>query len=76
MFYNMFFLQQDLFFSYKNVFRFFLVQRFSLFLNSFQIPLLKTLKIFFKVFNIKDLDDTRGFNYAYLFVFFLVEKLF
>jgi hypothetical protein len=64
------FLQQDFFFSYKNVFRFSLVHRFGLFYNSFQIPLLKSLKIFFKVFNIKDLDDVRGFNYAYFIRFF------
>lgn len=72
----MFFLKQDLFFSFKNVFRFFLINKFGLFFNSFQIPFLKFLFIYFKIFNIKDLDDVRGFNYSYFLRFFFGKTAF
>lgn len=70
------FLKQDLFFSVKNIFRFFLINKYGLFYNSFEIPFLKILFIYFKIFNLKDLDDVRGFNYAYFIGFFFGRNAF
>ena len=62
--------QLDLFFFYKSLLRFFLVQKYGLFFNVSQIPLLKKLVIFFNIFNIIDFDDVRAFNYSYFIGFF------
>lgn len=70
------FLKPDLFFSYKNVIRFFLIHKFGFFFNSFEIPFLKFLAIHFKIFNLKDIDDVRGFNYSYFIRFFFGRSSF
>lgn len=66
----------DLFFFYKNIIRFFLINKQGSFLNSLEIPFLKFLAIHFKVFNLKDIDDVRGFNYAYFIGFFFGRNAF
>lgn len=66
----------DLFFSYKNVFRFILIQQWVFLFNTNQLPYIKKLFFIFKIYSLIDLDDPRSFNYSYLFRFFLVKKLF
>jgi len=69
----MFFNENDLFFSYKNVFRFILINQLFFF-NTNQIPYVERLFFNFKIFNLVDLDDPRSYNYAYLFRFFFWQK--
>jgi len=69
----MFFNENDLFFSYKNVFRFILINQLFFF-NTNQIPYVERLFFNFKIFNLVDLDDPRSYNYAYLFRFFFGKK--
>jgi hypothetical protein len=68
--------QLDLFFFYKNVLRFFIVQQYSLFLNVHNIPLLRKIIVFFSIFNIIDFDDVRALIIVILLVFFLDVLLF
>jgi hypothetical protein len=69
-------LKVDFFFSYKYVLRFVLIQQYGFFFNTFQIPFLKNLLIFFSINDLEDLDDARSFNYFYLFKFFFGNKSF
>ena len=62
----------DLFFSYKNVFRFILLQQWVFLFNTNQLPYIKKLFFIFKIYSLIDLDDPRSFNYSYLFRFFFV----
>lgn len=66
----MFLKKYDLFFSYRYVFRFLLLNKYGMFLNTNQIPFFKKLVIFFDSNYIKDLDDTRALNYFYFVRFF------
>jgi hypothetical protein len=70
----MLFNQNDLFFSYKHVFRFILINQ-MIFFNTNQLPVIEKLIFTFKINNLVDLDDPRSFNYAYLFRFFFGRKL-
>ena len=70
MFYN----KNDLYFSYRHVWRFVIINQWFFVVNTNQIPLLKKLVFFFKIYNLIDLDDVRSFNYAYLFRFFFGKK--
>lgn len=67
-------IMNDLFFSYKNVFRFILIQQWVFLFNTNQLPYIKKLFFIFKIYSLIDLDDPRSFNYSYLFRFFLVKK--
>lgn len=66
----------DFLFSYKNVYRFLLINQWSSFFNTNQLPFLKKILVFFKIYNLTDLDDVRSFNYAYLIRFFFGKKVF
>lgn len=66
----------DLFFSYKFVFRFLLMNKYGLFFNTNQLPKLKQLIFFFDIKDITNLDDKRSLNYAYFIRFFLEGVLF
>jgi hypothetical protein len=70
----MFLNENDLYFSYKNVFRFILLNQLFFF-NTNQIPFVDKLVFNFKIYNLIDFDDPRSFNYAYLFRFFFGKKL-
>lgn len=70
----MLFIKPDLFFFYRNVCRFLLIQQWAFIYNTNQLPILKRLKLTFKIFNLTDLDDVRAYNYAYLFRFFFGKK--
>lgn len=47
-----------------------MINKYGLFLNTNQIPVLDSSLIFFDVKNIKDLNDMRALNYNYLIRFF------
>jgi hypothetical protein len=64
----------DLFFSYKNVFRFILIQQWVFLFNTNQLPFFIKLIFIFKIYRIIDIDEPRSFNYAYLFRFFFGRK--
>jgi hypothetical protein len=69
-------LKQDFYFTYKNVLRFYLLQKCDFFLNSFELPFLTSLLLYFSVSELEDLDDGRAFNYFFLFRFFFGKKAF
>lgn len=66
----------DLFFSYKFVYRFLLINQWGLFVNTYQLPIFQKLIIFFRIYSLTDLDDVRSFNYVYLIRFFFGKKAF
>jgi hypothetical protein len=66
--------ENDLFFSYKNVFRFLLINQCFFLTNTNQLPIIANLFFIFKIYNLVDIDDVRSFNYAYLFRFFFGKK--
>lgn len=70
------FLQSDLFFSYKNVLRFLLIHKCGYFENTYQLPIVKHLYVYFSLDDIVDFDDVTSFNYFYLFKFFFGRKAF
>lgn len=70
------FLQSDLFFSYKHTLRFLLIHKCGYFSNTFQLPNIKYLYLYFTLNDITDIDDVSSFNYFYLFKFFFGRKAF
>jgi hypothetical protein len=66
---------QDLYFHYKNVGRFLLIQK-AYCSNSYRIPLVKKIIIFFSIKNVVDLDDLRSSNYIFLFKMFFGRRFF
>ena len=72
----MFVLKNDLFFSYKSVIRYLLINKYGFFINTNQLPFLKKIVIFFNIYNLIDLEDSRSFNYAYFFRFFFGKRSF
>jgi len=67
--------QIDLNFVNKNLFRFLLIQQWGSVINNYQIPFFNKLFLFFKIYNIIDLDEVRTFIMPIFSDFFLVEKL-
>jgi hypothetical protein len=64
----------DLFFSYKNVFRFILINQCFFLVNTNQIPKITNLFFIFKIYNLVDIDDVRSFIMLIFLDFFLVER--
>lgn len=65
----------DLYFHYLNTIRFLLNTRIS-FANTYSIPYLSKLILFFSLRNLTTLEDPAVYNYFYLFRFFLGKKAF
>ena len=65
----------DLYFHYLNITRYMLAQRL-IFTNTFSLPYLSKLFLFFSIVNSNTLEDTVIYNYFYLFRFFLGKKAF
>jgi hypothetical protein len=68
-------LRLDFSFMYKNVFRFLLINKAFL-SNTHELPILKSLLIYFSVKDLEFLDDERLFNFFYLFNFFFGRRAF
>jgi len=69
-------LKVDYFFTYRYVLRFLLLQKYIYFNNTFTLPVLRSLLVFFSVADVPKLDDPRSFNYFYLFRFFFGKRCF
>jgi hypothetical protein len=65
----------DLYFHYLTVTRFLFSTRLS-FNNTYTIPYLSKLTLFFSLKNLSTLEDPAVYNYFYLFRFFLGRKAF
>lgn len=68
--------KQDYYFTYKYVLRFLLAQQYGFFLNTYNVPTLDRLLLYFSINELEYLDDYRTFNYHYLFRFFFGQKCF
>lgn len=66
----------DYSFNYKFLFRNILIQKLSKILNSFSIPHVQKLVLYFSLMDFETLDDVRIYNYHYFFKFFLGERAF
>jgi len=70
------FLKTDFFFTYKYILRFLLIHKYGLFCNTFEVPVLNKLFIFFCISDVVDIDDACFFNYPFLFRFFFGRRAF
>jgi len=61
----------DFFFSYKNVFRFLLINLWGSLLNNNNLPSLEKIFFSFKVYNLIDFDEVRSFIIVIFSDFFL-----
>jgi len=66
----------DLNFTYKNIIRLILINKFGKKLNTLNVPKIKKIIYFFYFKRLEDLDDVQIFNSFYLFKFFLGRNAF
>ncbi len=64
----------DLYFVYKYNLRNILINKIGYYNNSYQIPNINKLILFFSLKKLDDLDDVQIYNYFYLFKFFFGKK--
>lgn len=64
----------DYVFFYKLTVRSLMIYKFKSIINTHSVPLISKLVLFFSLINIEDLHMVQGYNYAYLFRFFLGRK--
>jgi hypothetical protein len=65
----------DYYFHYKFVLRFLLIEKLNYtYINSYIIPDLKKIKIYFSIKNLIDFNDLRSSNFHFLFRFFFGKK--
>jgi len=64
----------DYVFFYKLTVRSIMIYKFKSIINTHAIPFISKLVLFFSLVNIEDLHMVQGYNYAYLFRFFLGRK--
>ena len=69
-------LKVDLNFFYKNVIRFILLNKLNNISNTYSIPYIYKLFLFFPLIKIEDVDHVQSYNYVYLFKFFFGKKAF
>lgn len=69
-------LKVDLNFFYKNVVRFVLLNKLNNLTNTYSIPSIYKLFLFFPLIKMEDLDHVQSYNYAYLFRFFFGKRSF
>lgn len=69
-------LEVDFKFFYKNVVRFILLNKLNNLTNTYSIPLINKLLLFFPLIKIEDIDHVQSYNYVYLFKFFFGKKAF
>ena len=69
-------LKTDYNFFYKYVVRSILFNKLNNITNSYSIPYINKLVLFFSISKIEDIDHVRGYNYAYLFKFFFGKRVF
>lgn len=66
---------KDLFFHYKHVCRFLLIQKIGYFtLNSYCVPCVAKSTGFFSIKNLVDFEDLRGSNYFFLISFYFGRR--
>jgi hypothetical protein len=66
----------DLNFTYKNIIRLILINKYGLLINTFNIPKIKKIIYFFCFKKLEDMDEVQIFNSFYLFKFFLGRNAF
>lgn len=66
----------DLFFTYKYTLRFLLMQKLNKNCNTYNIPNITKIILFFCLKKFEDLDNVEVYNYFYLFKYFLGKKAF
>lgn len=66
----------DFNFFYKYSIRFIVFNKLNNILNTYSIPMIIKLVLFFSLVKIDDLDMVQCYNYAYYINFFLEEELF
>lgn len=69
-------LRVDLYFSYRHNLRFLLINKLNIILNTYSIPSITQLVLFFPITKIEDIDHVQSYNYAYYLNSFLVKKHF
>lgn len=69
-------LKFDYFFFTKYILRTILFNKIHTITNTYTIPFINKLKIFFSLSNIVDVDDVQIYNYLYLFKYFLGRRAF
>ena len=69
-------LKIDYNFNLKYVLRFLFLQKYPFITNTFAMPYLNILLLFFSINEVEQLDDPRTFNYFFLFRFFFGKKSF
>lgn len=69
-------LRVDLNFSYKFNLRFLLINKLNIISNTYCVPSVTQLVLFFPITRIEDVDHVQSYNYAYLFKFFFGKKAF
>ena len=68
----------DFYFTYKNTLRFLLLLKLNSlkYINTYNLPILSKLKIFFSLSKFLDKDNISIYNYFYLFKFFFGRNAF
>src|SRR5690606_12110489 len=66
----------DYYFSYNNHIRFLILQKIGKINNTFMMPKILKIKLYFSINKILFLDSSSYFNCAYLFRFFLGKRTF
>lgn len=69
-------LEIDYYFFYNNIIRNILFLKMFNLRNTYAIPYLKKICLFFSLFHINDIDDVQIYNYLYLFKYFFGKRAF
>lgn len=69
-------LKVDYNFFYKNTVRYILFAKLNFLNNTYSLPIVEKLLLFFPITKIEDVDHVQGYNYAYLFKFFFGRRAF
>jgi len=66
----------DLFFTYKYTIRFLLLHKLGYDYNTYNLPKISKLILFFSLNKLEDIDSLEIYNYFYLFKYFFGQKAF
>lgn len=66
----------DYYFSYKHLLRFILVNKINKIYNTYSIPFLKNVEVFFAIKNVETLENSYFYNYIYLMRVYFGAKSF